>query len=409
MECSGGGVMERYSIGVSGNVQSGFDPSEVQQRLAALFKCQPEKALRLISGKPVMLKSGLDRQSAGRYLERLQKTGVEATITKQKVPVVQGPVSPAGSSIRRSESAGVAAMECPKCATRQTQAESCSRCGIVIAKFQHIKSAEENPPAVSAAPPSELEDLEDFVGHNFSAYRHKFQRLIDNQGKYRFHWHWPAFLVPFPWLIYRKLYIHATILGLFALIPVPFAGLALMLLCGALGNFLYFRHCRSKLAAVDVTGVDRVRAVASIGGTLSMPTTILTSLLVSGLVSFAGYQLYFKDQLNQFPSREQLSVASQMDGEIGKQTLGKMMVIGEFLRVYIVAEKMSGKQGAPPESIKDIQRIFKLDARAISDEWGTELDFVRNSGKSILVSAGPDREFSTADDLSYEVRPVEET
>jgi hypothetical protein len=47
--------MERYSIGVTGQIQCGFEPSDVQQRLASLFKCPPEKALRLISGKPVLL------------------------------------------------------------------------------------------------------------------------------------------------------------------------------------------------------------------------------------------------------------------------------------------------------------------------------------------------------------------
>jgi hypothetical protein len=151
-------------------------------------------------------------------------------------------------------------------------------------------------------------------------------------------------------------------------------------------------------------GADRYRAIAFAGGTLSIPTTILVSILLSALVSYAGYRLYFKDQIHPFGPDDQLAVISQVDGEAGKNSLGKMVTLGQFLRIYTAAEKMAGKQSAQLESMGDIRRTFQLDAKAVSDEWGTELEFFQDGGKILLRSAGQDREFSTPDDLSYEIQ-----
>lgn len=432
--------MEQYSIGVTGKVLEGFEPAAVQQRLADLFKCSLEKAQRLISGKPVMLKSGLDRQAVEHYRQQLLKVGVEPAIKKLPATENLQTSSPNPPPAATTDSRAVAAaspgtiefaprqttkpnqhpgsatvqadapaMECPKCGARQPRAEICAQCGIVIAKYRGAPTATVADQRVAEEPPSELEELGDYVGPNFSAYRHKFQELIANQGNYSFHWHWPAFFLAFPWLLYRKMYLFAALLVLLALTPVPFLGLALPFLCGAMGNYLYFRHCRRKLAAVHATGTDRYRAIASTGGTLSIPATILASVLVSVLVSYAGYQLIYKDRLfqdrlHQFKNDQQLAALSLAKGEAEKRTLGRMMALGGFLRVYIAAEKLAGKPSAPPESMADIQRTLRLQDKDVSDEWGTQLQFVTEGEKSMLLSAGPDREFSTPDDLSYEIR-----
>ena len=298
--------MEKYSIGVTGKILEGFESADVQQRLADLFKCSPEKAQRLISGKPVMLKTGLDRQAVERYRQQLLNVGVEPAI--KKLPATENLQSPSPNPppVATTDSKAVAAaspgtieivprratkpnqhpssaslqadapaMECPKCGARQPRAECCAQCGIIIAKYRGAPTATVADQRVAEGPPSELEELGNYVGPNFSAYRHKFQELIDNQGNYSFHWHWPAFFLAFPWLLYRKMYVFAALLVLLALTPVPFLGLALPLLCGALGNYLYFRHCRRKLAAVHATGAERSPAISAAGGTLSIPATIL--------------------------------------------------------------------------------------------------------------------------------------
>lgn len=253
-------------------------------------------------------------------------------------------------------------------------------------------------------PPSEMEELGAFVGRNFSAYRHKFQDLLESQGKYRFHWHWPAFFIAFPWMLYRKMYLHAFVLVAVGMLPLPVLKLVLPLLCGALGNYLYFRHCRSRLATVQAMDAARQDAVSSAGGTLPLPATILCTLLVGALATYAGFHLFYKDQLRGFPGGLQAAEVSPGDGEAGQNTLGKMMAIGQFLKIYMAAEKMTGKEAPPPMSMGDIQRMFRLDANDASDEWGTELQFTTEGGRSMLLSAGPDGEFSTGDDLTYEVR-----
>lgn len=65
---------------------------------------------------------------------------------------------------------------------------------------------------------------------------------------------------------------------------------------------------------------------------------------------------------------------------------------------------MTGKQVPPPMSMGDIQRMFRLDAKAVSDEWGTEMRYLQKDGeKWTLFSAGPDGAFETQDDISYEI------
>ena len=399
--------MEQYSIGVTGQVLQGFEPADVQQRLSALFKCSPEKALRLMSGKPVVLKKGLDREATARFRQQLLKAGVEPLIKKMSpaAPAVapSAASSPSPRTSADAASPNVPQMSCPKCGASQPVAEICARCGLVIAKFRNDPLPAVEQPQFTAEPLSELEELGLVVDHNFPAYRHKFQDLLANRGKYVFHWHWPAFFIAIPWLLYRKMFLHAFIFLVLAMIPLPFSGLLLAILCGALGNYLYFRNCRSQIAAVKTKGPERYRTLASAGGTLSVPVAILASIVVLSLGAYANYHLLYKGRIGSLSDDPMVS-AAQGNGESGKQTFGKMMVIGEFLRVYMAAERMSGKQSAPPESIGDIQRIFKLDAKAIRDEWGTELDFVKDGGRSMLVSAGPDQEFSTEDDLTYEVR-----
>ena len=58
-------------------------------------------------------------------------------------------------------------------------------------------------------------------------------------------WHWPAALVGFWWLLYRKLYLWAF--AAIILASIPLANLFAIIGFGLGGNYLYYRHARKKI------------------------------------------------------------------------------------------------------------------------------------------------------------------
>jgi hypothetical protein len=69
-------------------------------------------------------------------------------------------------------------------------------------------------------------------------------REIDN---FKATWHWPAFFVPFWWMLYRKLYGWA-ILAFFGIIP--YIGLFLNVVWAITANYIYYKHARKKLLGI---------------------------------------------------------------------------------------------------------------------------------------------------------------
>jgi hypothetical protein len=56
-------------------IQSDKDPDEVKRRLAEAFHAPPEKIGQLLSKFPVIVKSGVDYQSAMKYQDVIGKAG----------------------------------------------------------------------------------------------------------------------------------------------------------------------------------------------------------------------------------------------------------------------------------------------------------------------------------------------
>ncbi|MBK1691800.1 hypothetical protein [Ectothiorhodospira mobilis] len=71
---------DRYQVILTGDTVAGADPSGVRTRLAALFHIPEEKAGALLSGRPVVVKKGLDAATAERYRTRLEQAGAVAQV-----------------------------------------------------------------------------------------------------------------------------------------------------------------------------------------------------------------------------------------------------------------------------------------------------------------------------------------
>lgn len=74
---------EHYQVILTGDTAAGEDPSGVRARLAALFRIPEEKAGALLGGRPVVVKKGLDADTAERYRARLEQAGAVARVAAQ--------------------------------------------------------------------------------------------------------------------------------------------------------------------------------------------------------------------------------------------------------------------------------------------------------------------------------------
>jgi hypothetical protein len=85
-----------YDVFLTGKLAEGLGREQAAERLAQLFKSAPATMLGLLTGKPQLLKRGVDRDTALKYREALQRTGVEAAFKPQSLvqPEVATPATP---------------------------------------------------------------------------------------------------------------------------------------------------------------------------------------------------------------------------------------------------------------------------------------------------------------------------
>lgn len=93
---------EQYDIVFRGDIVMGHQLTDVKARLQQLFKADAAKIDALFSGRPVPLKKNLDRASAEKYRDALQKAGALVQITlvadSKAAPVVVKPAAPSNAS-----------------------------------------------------------------------------------------------------------------------------------------------------------------------------------------------------------------------------------------------------------------------------------------------------------------------
>lgn len=89
--------MKTFEILFRGDIQFGQNLHDVKLKLQQLFKIDAAKVDALFSGKPVVLKRGLDKSSAEKYQEVLTKAGalveLVSAVTEQSKPAQPKPVA----------------------------------------------------------------------------------------------------------------------------------------------------------------------------------------------------------------------------------------------------------------------------------------------------------------------------
>jgi hypothetical protein len=72
-----------YDVYLTGKLAAGLDREQAAARLAQIFKAAPATMLGLLTGKPQLLKRGVDKNTALKYREALQNAGVEVAFKAQ--------------------------------------------------------------------------------------------------------------------------------------------------------------------------------------------------------------------------------------------------------------------------------------------------------------------------------------
>lgn len=159
-----------------------------------------------------------------------------------------------------------------------------------------------SPPAGGSAKrtaPDPDADIRTFIGKNADKYVNKFA-CFKNGGRDTFAmtWHWPAFFVPFWWLIYRKQYWWAAFA--FVISFIPFVGLLMMPIFGLTANYIYYCYTKKKIREIGGMQSEMSRAVeiARAGGVNNVAIVLvpLIGIAILGILAaiaipqFAAYR-----------------------------------------------------------------------------------------------------------------------
>lgn len=70
----------KFDVYFSGQILDGFDPSQVRQKVGAIFKANEAMLGKLFSGQPVKVKGGVDQDTAIKYKLTFRKAGASVEI-----------------------------------------------------------------------------------------------------------------------------------------------------------------------------------------------------------------------------------------------------------------------------------------------------------------------------------------
>ncbi len=130
-----------------------------------------------------------------------------------------------------------------------------------------------------------------FIGPNADRYLTALNLTDKGTNAHKTSWHWPALLVPYPWVFYRKLYVPGTLL-LFALVALGllfpnFPGVALGVFLALVAKSFYIDFGLNKLKKADARGLEGPEREAYLkkAGGVSIPGAILGSAIMASAIA----------------------------------------------------------------------------------------------------------------------------
>ncbi len=171
-------------------------PEEEARLLAGLqkkFSLTPEKAESLLQRVPIVVKKGISKEEAERYVKAFEEIGGRAKAEEEGMPRLEitrdyepkarpepepGP-TPKPAFAYRPESERKPFTEgmvtCPQCGFEQPESDECIKCGIIISKYKHLeemaRSVEGQVREISKDEYTPWESGEGFIGAFFQTVR----------------------------------------------------------------------------------------------------------------------------------------------------------------------------------------------------------------------------------------------
>jgi hypothetical protein len=387
-----GKTMDRdtYDVVLTGSIEEGYERAEVITAAASLLKCSSERAEQLFQGKPVTLKRALDNATAIRYRDHLLKAGIGCRVEPVEKPNL-GLELALESSESNSTPTDASATE-----ASSTADSSATRANNPGEQFQ--RGSDQEIPETD-----EWDEIGLYVGHNLERYERKFRAIYQHDGSYQVAWHWPAFFVPIPWFIYRKLYPWAAGLLIVQFFLPPIAQIGLGIATGMMGNYIYYQAIVRKLRKLTLQGEERQDAIVQAGGTNSLLLTIGATIAIGFVMTTILYRFYTPPVMKQTVERTQ-----QMQKEIADvgndPTRKKMMLLHNVLVLRKLASKAVKREFHVPQDMAQYQAMTKLSDKAISDKWGSPMRLSVDGNKLTFLSAGEDKIFFSDDDVKLETK-----
>lgn len=400
--------LNNYSVIITGKILDNFQLEQVIPATAKLFKCSEDKARSMFQGKAFALKKNLEKSIAEKYIQQLQKLGIASHIDPKEEPL--------GLAL---EPIGEAAASTPglSLVDNDDAPATASTASLALDPAPQQATAAPNEPKADTPEDeeeNEFDELMTFVAENTDAYRLKFSELHDNDGRFKVQWHWPAFFITVPWLIYRKMYIPIPVyFGISILLSLLLPPLVQMIIGlaipGLLGNYLYFVHARKKIGKIAATDMDRQHAIANAGGVNSIPVTIAGSI-AAGFLIWMVMALFVAPTLmsDEFGAameevQKNQQTINQLDDPKEKATMAGMMMLKGALSLHLMGANASGQDIDLPRTIDELAQMMDMPENALQDAWGHDLDLQNDNGVLTLHSAGIDGKFDTEDDISFTI------
>ena len=339
-----------YRVILEGDVLPEHPREQVIGKLAELFHSSRETAEQLLQGKAVALKKPYTRLQAEKICRAIRNAGA------------------------------VCRMEIIDDDADEKTADNADNGDKKVSKKAKSRHSRDD---IYAA-------LLDFIAVNRAYYARQFSKFgVSRPPTFVPTWNWPAFFAFYFWALYRRMWIWAAVnliggIAIVLLLGFGWAYLAWQFAWPVCANYLYYRHARAQIAAGN-----RMRGGVSVVGVYAgVMLMVVASAPLNNIIGARVLQQYAA-QIGEFlppPHTRQRGDGAAIDDLAALEPAAAKTATW----LGILARRWSGNENLP----RDNQTI------SVEDAWGEPILIRRDaSGRAVLVSAGADGTFDTADDL----------
>ncbi len=128
-----------YKVVFSGNLALDTDEQEARINLEQKCRYQPAAIEKILSGRKVILKKGLDEIKANRYKNYFDQFGLLCDVIVETSPAARQQTQ----TIPQAEPAHApppAGRSCPKCFSANQTEDTCQQCGVIFARYEAVKA-----------------------------------------------------------------------------------------------------------------------------------------------------------------------------------------------------------------------------------------------------------------------------